>query len=85
MKYAAAHWTNGGTGLTNFDPSEVEAYEAAIKEHGDPDFFIERLPMYPSDILPFEGDFSLHCHSRKDTGEFFRVLRRVKLANPSTP
>lgn len=73
------HWQTGGTGLTNFIPSDLPFYLKAIEEYGDANFVVSKFPM--SDYYTV-GDFSLHLLDQKpttkDCGPFWKVFYRIK-------
>lgn len=73
------HWTEGGTGLTNFPPSDLPFYLKAIEEFGDANFVASQFPMNGR-CMP--GDYSLHRldmqPSPKECGPFWKVFGRIK-------
>lgn len=44
-KIILSHWTQGGTGLTNFRPSELPRFEEALKRYGREGIVICSKPM----------------------------------------
>jgi hypothetical protein len=68
MNKIYGHFSNGGTGLTNFDKEELPLYEAAIAECGDPDFFISDEPMPGT---PLRNSYSLHYKGSKEKLKYF--------------
>ena len=44
-EHKSEHWTNGGTGLTNFVPEKFALYDEAVRSFGDPDFVVSRERM----------------------------------------
>jgi hypothetical protein len=69
----SAHWTEGGTGLTNFDPNHAPIYLAAIRKHGDRNLKVSSRPMVGRAI---PTDYSLHyLGDRPDLSQFWRVFR----------
>lgn len=64
------HWTNGGTGITKFDPERRPLYEAAIKESGRSDIWIVGC--------------ELHSSSH-DLSDFWEVFRRLEEESRPTP
>lgn len=73
------HWTEGGTGLTNFKPSNLPYYLKAIEEFGDPNFVVSKFPM---NGLSVPGDYSLHRldmqPAPKECEPFWKVFDRIK-------
>lgn len=69
------HWTNRGTGLTNFRPEMENIYLAAIEALGSPNYVIVREPMQGS---PAKGYYSLHQLKREDASSFWRKFREVR-------
>jgi hypothetical protein len=70
------HWTNGGTGVTNFERGQVHLYERALREHGDKDLSIHYKPFGSSTI---KSDYSLHCSTGyKDFSPFWAVFNRIQ-------
>jgi hypothetical protein len=57
------HWTNGGTGMTKFDPEKLPLFEKAIAEYGDPAVFIENNALHST---------------RRDLSAFWEVFRRIE-------
>lgn len=75
------NWSRGGNGLTNFDPDQLKFYIAAIKEFGDPDYYVEYHPMVRNLNKPTVC--SLHYRKSQhnmywDTSAFFDVLNRIR-------
>ena len=71
----SAHWTDGGTGLTNFDPEDLPIYQEAIRRHGSKNFFISNHPMLG--FLKTSG-MSLHRHETGDASDFWATFRECK-------
>ncbi len=71
---SAGHWTNGGTGITNFPSAELPAYTEAVKRFGD-GLRVDTKPMHGG----IESDGSLHFTGKRfDTGGFFALLKQVR-------
>lgn len=77
------HWTNGGTGLTNFATHQFPIYEEAARRHGNPKFIVSSTRMlgrgrdsdggsihYTSDLQTPEGG--------AEVSAFWRVFDQVK-------
>ncbi len=79
-KIIPGHWTIGGTGLTNFDPSEYELYLKAITEYGDDTFVISTEP-YNKPVGP-DNAYSLHKIDRigrfRDCSDFWKTFYKIK-------
>lgn len=74
-------WFSGGTGLTNFDPNELEFYISVVEGFGDENFVISKLPM--SDYLKYNHLYSLHCldvRQRKSCSPFWDYFWKVEKA-----
>lgn len=74
------HWLSGGTGLTNFPPSDLPFYLKAIEEFGDSNFVVSQFPINGRCRL---GDFSLHrldiqSTPCRDSGPFWKIYDRIK-------
>jgi len=80
------HWTQGGTGVTNFDKAERAKYQAAIEANGDPEVVIVDEP------IPGQGGYwsprmketmhSLHhVGRRKNLSAFWRTFRGEQAPN----
>lgn len=72
-KHDPRHWTNGGTGITNFSPKDLPQYIAAIRYHGDKSFYVSSLPLEGTN-----WGYSLHCQPFKDTGDFWDDFHWLK-------
>jgi len=57
MKENSTHWTEGGTGVTNFNSLDEPQYLKAIELYGDPDIFIIHAPFIGRGT---DKDYSLH-------------------------
>lgn len=64
------HWTQGGTGVTNFSLSCIVKYARAIEEFGDPDIFIGDA-MFP---MTNKTDRALRVRGMRDLSDFWRVM-----------
>jgi hypothetical protein len=72
----ATHWTNGGTGVTNFTEDMRPVYVEAVKRHGDPDIRVHEKS-FGAGNENYGG--SLHNHGkRKDLSPFWDVFDAVK-------
>jgi hypothetical protein len=83
------HWTDGGTGVTNFDKKNRARYERAVEIYGDKNLVICDLP------LPFQGQaepcaygvskyHSLHHLHMGDLSLFWRIYNGLKTLIPDT-
>ena len=74
------HWMEGGDGITNFGPEKLKFYEKAIKECGNPDYYLEYYPFKSE--LNSPSICSLHYRKARqlysDTSEFFDVLDQIR-------
>jgi hypothetical protein len=70
-------WTDGGTGITNFDPKELPLYEAALEETKDEDLILVSRP-FGRFCIP--SDYSLHFKRgrEKDLSDFWKVFDRIQ-------
>lgn len=80
----SAHWTDGGTAITNFEPSEVGLYLQAITNLNRPEWglAVSSLPMATFDNNESydggRGLFSFHALSHTgDLSDFWRVFEKV--------
>jgi hypothetical protein len=77
------HWTNEGTGLTNFRPEQAPRYRRALETLNDPRFWIEEKPMGGRN--PPVGLFSLHMQRDVfDASAFWNIYDNLEPTNPST-
>jgi hypothetical protein len=69
------HWTEGGEGVTNFDPAELHIYEQAIKESGMDGLYI-------SDEGMGYGKGPCFCDTfrYRDLGPFWRIFEAIEEA-----
>jgi hypothetical protein len=67
-----SHFTEGGTGVTNFDIEQKEIYESAVKEYGDDNIYIGP----PFGRLKSHGNYlALHAPTDyKDLSKFWRIF-----------
>lgn len=82
------HWSEGGTGVTNFDKPNLPIYLEAIRRYGDRNLIVVPAPFIPSHFatLPAsetaylkEKYFSLHrFHRVGDLGAFWRIFESVE-------
>jgi hypothetical protein len=74
------HWTQGGSGITNFEPEDLPLYEAAIKEFGCPSLVLSDKPMDGKNYG--FAMYSLHDLRRSvqslDISEFWKTFRRLQ-------
>ena len=73
------HWTEGGTGLTNFSPKDEWIYNKAIKVHGNPNYVVVQSPCRATCTI--RSDYSLHKldiqENREDCGPFWETHRSI--------
>ncbi len=70
------HWTNGGTGLTNFNPSDEQRYLDAIKAHGDTAYVVVKSSMGNK----WPNMYSLHflnVHKSQGSKDFWDTFDKV--------
>lgn len=72
--YVSAHWTRGGSGITNFQPEDLSLYQEAVKKFGDARIFISDKLM---DGYGFTGKMSLHREDMKDMSDFWEVFWKL--------
>jgi hypothetical protein len=71
----AEHWTNGGTGVTNFSEDMRACYVEAVRRHGDPNVRVHAKSFGAN--KDYGG--SLHNHgTRKDLSDFWDTFYKVK-------
>lgn len=71
------HWTENGTGVTNFLIKDLTLYEMAVFQNGDKDLVIVK-----ESIDGHGGYYSLHCLTGyKDISGFWRVFDKLKKEN----
>jgi len=74
-KIIDAHWTNGGTAITNFTADRLLVYRLAIRSHGDPSFRIENKTFHPH---TWKG-YSLHrVGGPQDCSGFWQAFEKVR-------
>lgn len=71
------HWTNGGTGVTNFHQKDLEIYQKAISLYNGNEMWIEFYPMAPENRKEIYS-LHFHCQPGKNLGEFWRIFERIK-------
>ena len=72
------HWSDGGTGITNFEADEWPVYLQAVKEYGDKDLILVSNPMPP---MRNNGAGALHRMNRpfnSDLSAFWEIHRRIQ-------
>lgn len=70
------HWTNGGTGVTNFTEDMRPVYVEAVKRYGD-----KRLRVHAKSFGKGNQNYggSLHNHGeRKDLSDFWDIFDKVR-------
>lgn len=72
-------YITGGTGITNFDPKELQLYQEAIKQSGRADIWIEQ-----SDFTGRCGNYySLHKRHdalfKEDLSIFWKIMEQLKI------
>jgi len=79
------HWTDGGTGVTNFEENEMPLYEKAIKRFGDTELVVSDKPIeakVPYKILLKMKLCSFHnLKENHDLSDFWKVFKQVKSEN----
>lgn len=80
------HWTDDGTGITNFDKPKLAKYGKAIKAYGDTNMVVVDEPMPAGNTScrkwMKETMHSLHrLNGQTDLSEFWRIFRGKKAAN----
>lgn len=68
------HWTNGGTGVTNFTEDRRAVYVEAVRRHGDPDLWVAPHA-FGSGNEGYGG--SLHCKVNKPLSDYWRTHEQV--------
>ena len=69
------HWTNGGTGITNFPKEDFPIYIEAIQRFGDKNLVVSDEPFGPMRGQP---GGSLHdLDQLRSLGPFWRVFEQV--------
>jgi hypothetical protein len=59
------HWTEGGTGVTNFQPDRLPIFREAVRRYGDPTLIVLDEAMPPA---PKNYGGSLHCVAMRWSG-----------------
>ena len=80
MTYGNAHWTLGGTGITNFGIEQLAHYKKAIEVYNDKNLYIELNAM---DQLVKPGIvvnmYSLHCKIKEcPLPTFWKVFEALR-------
>ena len=78
--YKSNHWTEGGTGLTNFPPADEQKYLAAITAYGDENFIVSHQPMNGPART---GNHSLHWLDIQEkfpegSSAFWKIFNSIK-------
>jgi hypothetical protein len=77
MTRIIGHWSNGGTGITNFEPDVLPLYKKAIEIYGEKTLWVEYWPMMGTpewcDYL-----YSLHSSDRRDLSLFWNIFNSLK-------
>jgi hypothetical protein len=71
------HWTNGGTGITNFSKERVPLYEKAVELYNryfNDELWIESGPMAGTHC----DGYSLHAKRFRDISEFWDIFYALK-------
>ncbi len=81
MNINLAHWTLGGTGLTNFELADLPHYTEALIISGDSSFSIVDCPM--TGYTPNGVWYSLHRDldadgNMSDCSKFWEIFRNIK-------
>lgn len=73
------HWTNGGTGITNFSLKEMSFYYKVVTEFGDPTIFTSPIPIdeYSSNSIIMGSLHAIGCP--KDLSPFWALYYKMKL------
>lgn len=73
------HWTNGGTGITNFPKHELENYRKALDVSKREDLIVCSVGFsIPSSLGISNTQESLHQIGHKDTKSFFDELSKIR-------
>lgn len=66
----------GGTGITNISPNNVEIAKATLRELNDPDYVFSNIPLLPATPLRYS---SIHyLGNNKNYSTFWKVFWRIK-------
>jgi len=79
FKLKMRHWTNGGTGITNFSKNEIEDYKKALEISKREDLVVCSVGFpTPCSKGISHAQCSLHGIDNSDTSSFFDALDRIK-------
>lgn len=76
MKIINSHWTQGGTGLTNFLKKDLPLYRATILVVGDKRFKI--LKQSFGGIYPLYYSLHFCAPNTKDASHFWDTFRKIQ-------
>jgi hypothetical protein len=68
-QHKSDHWTNGGTGLTNFPPQDFLRYREAVARFGSDKFLVSEERMIGRGSNCEGGSLHYLGHFRTDEGE----------------
>jgi hypothetical protein len=71
----AKHWTQGGTGITNFHVNKEKLYSAAIEEYGDDNIFVGP-PLEP--LHTSKNTLALHSYTTDSLSSFWEIFYQVR-------
>lgn len=72
-------WTEGGTGVTNFDLTDIDLYKEAVRQYGDLSLVVSNVPMPPMNIGgSLHYTQSLSSYSIVDLSQFWDIFRQLK-------
>jgi len=76
--HRSAHWTKGGTGLTNFHLEKASFYYKVVTEFGDPTIFTSPVPMdgYSSNNTTMGSLHAIGCP--RDLSSFWALFDKMK-------
>ena len=97
MTLIMKHWTEGGTGVTNFSPDKFDLYKESVRLYGDPSLIVCDQA-YPPAPPSYGGSLHWLKHKNTTTGyvhfdlsAFWELFRDIELGikigsyNPSDP
>ena len=82
MRHLSQHWTNGGTGLTNFPPEDFQRFQKAVDRFGSDKFLVseDRMIGRGAEIeggsLHYLGPFRTEA-GNEEIHKFWRVFDAV--------
>ena len=71
------HFTQGGTGVTNFSDEDLDVYEAAISIYGDPTIIIGE-PMICANGKIYHNYALHHLEPIRDLSDFWDVFDQIE-------